>query len=114
MTYFASTEALSSTIKTSLFCAAVQRVLRHYSVHNKGWLVAGWFKRGYNQDGTPSSEVNMHVTMVRPKSVMPDAPVFTLEQGAERGHNFEAPRGARRQGVDGYVLPDEEEPIGNE
>ena len=65
-------------------------------------MVQAWVQPGRNPP--PPSEVNFHVTMVRPKSVLPDGPLFTLEQGAERAHHFEAPHGARRLGVDGYVV----------
>ena len=79
--YFISEEALcSSKLSVREVRLCVRRVLDYYSERNIAWLVSGWFKRSFSEDGTPASDVNLHISFVRPKTVLVDAPVLTLEQ----------------------------------
>ena len=75
---FTSESLASVFLSEQALCAAklsvrevrlsVRRVLDHCADKQKTFIVAGWFKRAYSQDVTPAPDVNLHVTLVTPKT----------------------------------------------
>ena len=76
---FTSESLVSAFLSEKALCAAklsvkevrlsVRRVLDHYADKQKTFIVAGWFKRAYSQDGKPAPDVNLHVTLVMSKTL---------------------------------------------
>ncbi|XP_018012669.1 uncharacterized protein LOC108669771 [Hyalella azteca] len=55
---------------------AVAQVVAYYKEQGVPWLCACWFKRCYEDDGSPSSYRNLHISSLWPKRVLEDAPLY--------------------------------------
>ncbi|XP_047737769.1 uncharacterized protein LOC125178325 [Hyalella azteca] len=59
-----------ATLNTKKLRLAVSRILLEYKKNKITWLVAGWFKRHYGPDGTPSKVRKHHLVSIVPRRIL--------------------------------------------
>ncbi|KAA0200761.1 hypothetical protein HAZT_HAZT011898 [Hyalella azteca] len=75
---------------------AVARILQSYRNEGIKFIVAGWFKRRYLPDGSPSNQCKLHISMLKPRRRLDDVLLYREQQEEAIAPPIEAPAHAIR------------------